>query len=266
VSSPQNIKLCIAYDGTAYSGWQRQTNGRTIQGMVEEKLAVITRTEVTVNGAGRTDAGVHALGMAANFSTSAQMSAAEFQRALNSMLPTDIRILDARVAAPSFHARFDARGKTYRYDFFTGPVQPPHERLYRNHLRTPFSLDLVLPCLDMLSGSHDFTSFEAAGSRDPSRPGSRGSVRTIFHATCTAESERPGYFSLILQGDGFLRHMVRNIAGTLFLVGAGRMTPAEFQAVIDGRDRSLAGPTAPAHGLFLQQVHYAPLAATAPEY
>ena len=256
MSRKTNIRLSIAYDGTGYSGWQRQTNGPTIQGILEEKLAVITDNETAVIGAGRTDAGVHARAMVANFQTSSRMQAPEFMRALNSMLPTDIRILDAQEAETSFHARFDARGKTYRYDFFTGPVQPPHERLYRTHLRPPFSREAVLPCLAMLRGSHDFSSFEAAGSRDPARPGRRGAVRTLFRAECIPSDDRPENFSFIFQGDGFLRHMVRNLCGTLFLVGAGRMTTGRFQEVLNGRDRSLAGPTAPACGLFLDRVHY----------
>ncbi len=254
-----NIRLSIAYDGTGYSGWQRQTNGRTIQGMLEEKLATITGRKTSLIGAGRTDAGVHARAMVANFHTCSGMGGPEFMRALNSMLPTDIRIFDAREAHPSFHARFDARGKTYRYDFFTGPVQPPHERLYRTHLRPPFSRDRVLPCLAMLRGSHDFSSFEAAGSRDPAKPGRRGAVRTLFRVECTLSPRCPENFSFIFQGDGFLRHMVRNLCGTLFLVGAGRMSADRFQEVLKARDRSLAGPTAPACGLFLDRVHYSPL-------
>lgn len=264
MSFEKNLKLLIAYDGTGYHGWQRQKNGPTIQGLLEEKLSIITAGPVHVNGAGRTDAGVHALGMTANFKTGSRMSAPEFQRALNSMLPAAVRILDAEVVESGFHARFDATGKTYRYDFFTGPIQPPHERLYRTHLRTSFVMDNVLPCLEMITGRHDFTSFEAAGSRDPLKKGGRGGVRTIYRATCITSPDQPDCFSFVFQGDGFLRHMIRNLAGTLFLVGAARMTTKQFHAVLTGRDRSLAGPTAPAHGLFLQQVHYTPLQVCTP--
>ena len=254
--NPRNIRLLIAYDGTNYSGWQRQKNGITIQGMLEEKIAVITNTETVVNGAGRTDAGVHALGMTANFHTASTMSGKEFQRALNSMLPSDIRILNAAVAAPDFHARYNASAKTYRYDFFCGSVQPPMERLYRTHIRHPFDMDRVLPCLEFLTGSHDFTSFEAVGSRDLTKTGGRGAVRTLFTATGSSDPARPQYYSFHFTGDGFLRHMVRNLAGTLFLVGSGRMDFKALQIVLHKKNRNLAGPTAPARGLLLEQIHY----------
>jgi tRNA pseudouridine38-40 synthase len=252
----KNIRLLIAYDGTNYSGWQRQQNGCTIQGVLEEKLSTITNTETMVNGAGRTDAGVHALGMTANFHTDSRMSGQDFQRALNSMLPTDIRILDASETAADFHARFDATSKTYRYDFFCGPVQPPTERLYRTHVRHPFNMDNVHPCLKFLIDSHDFTSFEARGSRDLSRTGGRGAVRTLLTAEGRVNPSRPQYYSFRFSGDGFLRHMVRNLVGALFLVGSGRMDQKEFQNVLHKKNRNLAGPTAPARGLFLEQVHY----------
>ncbi len=249
-----NIRLRLSYDGTQYSGWQRQKNAPTIQGVLENKLSIITNNKVTVNGAGRTDAGVHALDMVANFLTSSTMGPGEFIRALNSMLPADIRILDAQSMPREFHARYQAIGKTYRYDFFTGRIQLPHERLYRTHVRTDFSLNLVLPCLDLLLGSHDFSAFEATGSRDTTRTGGRGAVRTLTRADCLPAAS--DYFSFIFSGDGFLRHMVRNIAGTLFLVGAGKINSQEFVSVLQQKDRSLAGPTAPPCGLFLQHVHY----------
>jgi len=252
----KNIRLLIAYDGTNYSGWQRQKNGTTIQGLLEEKISVITNDQTVVNGAGRTDAGVHALGMAASFHTDSGMTGQDFQRALNSMLPTDIRILDASETETGFHARFDATSKTYRYDFFCGPVQPPTERLYRTHVQHPFNMDKVRPCLEFLIGSHDFTSFEASGSRDLSRTGGRGAVRTLFTAEGRVDPSRPQYYSFRFRGDGFLRHMVRNLVGTLYLVGSGRMDLKAFQSVLHKKNRDLAGPTAPACGLFLEQVHY----------
>ena len=261
----QNIRLLIAYDGTTYSGWQRQKNGPTIQGMIEDKLAVITKEQTVVNGSGRTDAGVHALGMVANFKTSTGMTAQSFQNALNSMLPRDIRILKADAASPGFHARYDSTGKTYRYDFFNGSIQPPNERLYRTHIGHPFALIRIIPCLKSLIGSHNFSSFEAAGSRDLTRTGGRGAVRTLLKAECLTDPTQPEHFSFSFTGDGFLRHMVRNIVGTLFLVGSGRIDSNEFTAILAGRDRQLAGPTAPAGGLFLERVHFQPLTDSAPE-
>ncbi len=252
----RNLRLCIAYDGTHFCGWQRQSNGSSIQGMLEEKLSIITKTKVEVNGAGRTDAGVHALGMVVNFITKVTMPATAFAKALNSMLPQDIRILNASEASPDFHARFSAKGKTYRYDFFTGPIQPPHERLYRTHAPCPFTIDRVRPCLAYLIGSHDFSSFEATGSRDRSRTTGRGAVRTLFHAECLVDAARPEHFSFRFRGDGFLRHMVRNLVGTLFMVGSGRISDYAFKVIMAAKDRQEAGPTAPACGLFLEQVHY----------
>ena len=217
---------------------------------------MITSEATVVNGSGRTDAGVHALGMVANFKTSSGMAAISFQKALNSMLPRDVRILKAGEAAPDFHARYDSTGKTYRYDFFTGSIQPPAERLYHTHVSCSFKLSKVTGCLKVLIGSHDFSSFEASGSRDLTRTGGRGAVRTLLRAVCVADPARPEHFSFYFTGDGFLRHMVRNLAGTLFLVGSGRIDRREFTTILAGQDRNLAGPTAPARGLFLEQVHY----------
>lgn len=252
----RNIRLHIAYDGTDFCGWQRQENGPSIQGVLEEKLTQITQQPVTVNGAGRTDAGVHAEAMTANFHTSAALSAPAFQRALNSMLPKAVRIVEAAEVALEFHARFSALGKTYRYDFFTGPVQSPAERLYRHHAACAFSVERVRPCLSLLLGSHDFSSFEAVGSRDRSCTTGRGAVRTLFRAECLFDPARPEYFSFRLSGDGFLRCMVRNLAGTLIWAGAGRLSREQFATILAGKDRRLAGPTAPACGLFLEQVTY----------
>jgi tRNA pseudouridine38-40 synthase len=252
----KNIRLLIAYDGTNFSGWQRQRNSITIQGLIEEKLTIITQEKAVVNGAGRTDAGVHALGMVANFQTRAAMTARSFQNALNSMLPVAIRILDAVAVEPDFHARYRAIGKTYRYDFFTGSIQQPEERLYRTHVPCPFAADRVVASLESLVGSHDFSSFEATGSRDRSRTTGMGAVRTLSEARCAADPARPEHFSFFFSGNGFLRHMVRNLAGTLFPVGAGRISQTEFTAIMAARNRQLAGPTAPACGLFLEQVHY----------
>ncbi len=263
--SENNIRLLIAYDGTNYGGWQRQKNSPTIQGIIEDKLTVITNEATVVNGSGRTDAGVHALGMVANFKTNSSMAAESFQKALNSMLPRDVRIIEAGEAAPDFHARYNSTGKTYRYDFFTGSTQSPTERLYRTHVPCSFKLSKVRACLKDLIGSHDFSSFEAGGSRDLTRTGGRGAVRTLLKAVCVTDLTQPEHLSLYLTGDGFLRYMVRNLAGTLFLVGSGRIDRGEFATILAGKDRSLAGPTAPACGLFLEQVHYKVLTVSALE-
>ena len=256
--SQRNIRLHIAYDGTDYCGWQKQENGPTIQGLLEAALARITKEPVEVSGAGRTDAGVHAMAMTANFHTDAAMPAIAFQRALNSMLPKAVRVVAAAEAALDFHARFSAIGKTYRYDFFTGAVQLPAERLYRTHAPCVFMPERVQPCLELLLGRHDFSSFEAVGTRDRNATEGRGAVRTIFRAECVADLARPEHFSFRFSGDGFLRCMVRNLSGTLIWVGAGKVSCGQFATILAAQDRTQAGPTAPACGLFLEKVDYPP--------
>ena len=261
------IALKIAYIGTEYHGYQIQPNVPTIEKELFrtlEELKIITDPKsARYTGSGWTDAGVHALGMVANFKTSSSMAAESFQKALNSMLPRDVRIMEVYEADPGFHARYDSTGKTYRYDFFTGSTQPPAERLYRTYVPCPFKSSKVTGCLKDLIGNHDFSSFEAIGSRDLTRTGGRGAVRTLLKAACIADPARPKHFSFYFTGDGFLRHMVRNMAGTLFLVGSGRIERKKFATILAGKDRSLAGPTAPACGLFLEQVHYNVLSVSA---
>ncbi len=252
----RNICLVIAFDGSRYKGWQRQAGLPTIQGLLEEQLTRMTGEQVCLYGAGRTDAGVHALAMVANFHTSSSIPLQGFRRGLNSLLPRDIRILTAREERPEFHSRFDALGKTYRYDFFTGEVQLPTTRLYMAHRPCSFDADRVRRCLRLIIGTHDFSSFEATGSRDPEQTGGRGAVRTLSEARCEAISGQPDSWSLTFTGDGFLRHMVRNLAGTLIDAGRGRIGSSDFAAILAGRNRTLAGPTAPACGLFLVRVHY----------
>lgn len=249
----RNIRLLIAYDGTAYAGWQRQADHPTIQGVVEEKIALMTKAPVTLHGAGRTDAGVHALGMVANFHTLATIPCLGLVKGLNSLLPHDIRILCAEQVAPAFHARFSAKGKVYAYQFLSSPILLPHQRLYYAHFPAPLDLSLMAAALATLVGEHDFASFEASGSRDLTVTGGRGAVRRIHAATLEPHGDG---WAMVIHGDGFLRHMVRNIAGTLFEVGEGKRTLAEFREVVAARDRCRSGMTAPARGLFLREVYY----------
>ncbi len=254
--NPRNIRLLIAYDGTGYSGWQRQNDTATIQGHLEDRLATMTGAAVTLHGAGRTDAGVHALGMVANFNTQANISAQGFHRGLNSLLPPDIRILAVNDVETTFHSRFDATGKTYRYDIITGRVMMPTERLYALHVPGALDMDRIRACLRHLTGSHDFSSFEASGSREPGLVNGRGAVRTIYRADFFPCAGRNDAWSFRFTGDGFLRHMVRNFVGTLIEAGTGKMIPEEFLAILRSRNRCQAGPTAPARALFLEQVFY----------
>ena len=257
----RNIRLLIAYDGTAYAGWQRQKAQPTIQGVLEDKIAMMTKAPVVLHGAGRTDAGVHALGMVANFHTHARIPCQGFVQGLNSMLPPDIRILEAVEAPDQFHSRYSATGKTYRYTICTAPVQLPTERLYATHVaRSPDAAE-IRAALTRVIGSHDFSSFEGTGSRDPEAEGfaGRGAVRTLYRAEFTAQATQPATWLFRFTGNGFLRHMVRNLVGTLLLVGNGKITPDDFAAILQSRDRARAGATAPAHGLLLEQVLYEPL-------
>jgi len=252
----RNIKLVLAYDGTAYAGWQRQLVSPTIQQTIEDKIAVMTGTSVVLHGAGRTDAGVHALAMVANFYTEADVPELGFQRGLNSLLPQDIRVLSATEVAHEFHARYRAVGKSYRYALTIADTLLPTERLYSAHIFGPFDTGAVQECLESLVGVHDFSSFETAGSRDLLDAGRRGAVREISAAVMRQVPGDSCRYHIEIAGDGFLRHMVRNIVGTLIEVGRGKRSVAGFMAVLAARDRAAAGKTAPARGLFLQEVFY----------
>lgn len=252
----RNIMLRLAFDGTDFAGWQRQKDQPTIQGEVEDRLAIMTRERVRLHGVGRTDAGVHALGMTCSFETSAAISCEGLLRGLNSMLPEAIRVVAVEEKEAGFHARKNARAKTYIYQLLVGGLCFPTERLYNYHLKHDLLLDPMRECLLLLLGEHDFSCFEATGSRDMEYTGGRGGVRTIFKADLIVGDGSPRPVGIEISGDGFLRHMVRNIVGTLLEVGSGRMSVAGFQEVLAGRDRCLAGPTAPARGLFLKEVFY----------
>ena len=250
----RNIKITLSFDGTDFSGWQRQTNAVTIQGEAESALSRITNTPVTLHGAGRTDAGVHALAMVASFITESSITLPEFQNGLNAILPPSIRIISMEDVPPDFHARFSALSKTYLYNIDTSPIQSPFARLFSVHIPQNLSLGNMEQCLDEITGTHDFASFEASGSRDKSITTGRGSVRTL-HTANIGETGTNAY-QFEFTGDGFLRHMVRNIVGTVLNVGKGRTTVGKFKEILAARDRSSAGATAPAHGLFLKKIYY----------
>lgn len=250
----RNIRLLIAYDGTGFGGWQRQKNAVTIQGEIEKRLALMTDGPVSLLGAGRTDAGVHAEGMVANFHTEKTIPCTAFLKGLNALLPASIRILEAEDAPADFHARFSATGKTYVYRIFTGPVLPPDIRFTSCHV--PFALlkDRIADCLRIVGGTHDFACFEMPGSRDRSVTGGRGSVRTIHGAHFLETDAHRFQFSIT--GDGFLRQMVRIMIGTILEVGRGRRSLESFRQTLESRDRVQAGPPAPAHGLTLMKIYY----------
>ncbi len=254
MSVARNIRLLIAFDGTEYCGWQRQKGTATIQGEIESRLIVMTGEQIILHGAGRTDAGVHAEGMVANFRSASAIHPRAYCNGLNSMLPPEIRVLSADEVDLSFHARFSAKGKHYLYRLHTGTVLMPQQHRYCLHHRAAIDTSALRSCLSLIKGTHDFASFENSGSRDKNIIDGRGSVRTIFSADLHQSGVDDYFFSFI--GDGFLRQMVRNIVGTLLDVGRGKLAVDEFHHILQARNRTAAGPTAPARGLTLKEVLY----------
>ena len=245
-----NIRLTIEYDGTAYHGWQRQASVPTIQHAIESAIARISRESVTVIGAGRTDAGVHALAQTANFHTRATLDPAAWQRALNAVLPDDIAVIAAEAVDDSFHARFSARGKRYRYLVMNRPSPSPLWRRSAWHLFRPLNLARMRRGAAFLIGSHDFSAFRAS---DHAHHPSDDTVCRLMRCAI----RRDGDLVLFdLESDRFLKYMVRNIVGTLVQVGIGARDPRQIQAILAGKDRTHAGPTAPPQGLTLTAVVY----------
>ncbi len=246
--------MLIAFDGTGYCGWQRQKNGLSIQEELERVLSIICNADTILHSAGRTDAGVHAHGMSAHFTTTSRVDCPALQKGLNSLLPDAIRVLESSDQPADFHARYSALAKTYQYTIYSGKVLPPDRRLYTHHLRYDMDLNTIKYCLSELVGTHDFSSFEAAGSRDRSYTDGRGAVRTIYRTELVEPED--SYLQMVFTGDGFLRHMVRNIAGTVLEVGGGKRSAEEFVEILRSKDRNRAGATAPSNGLSLLKVHY----------
>ena len=244
------FKIVLAYDGGDFVGWQRQAGGTSIQGALEDVLRNLDQRDVAVAGAGRTDAGVHALGQVAAFSLARPMSADAVVRALNAHLPDTIRVLSAKEVSPGFHPRFGAGTKAYRYRIWNGDVISPFERRYAWHVSGPLDIEAMAAAAASLVGAHDFAAFQASGA----------STSTTERVVCSSLVLRqPGHESLVLyevRGGGFLRHMVRIIVGTLVEIGRGRRRAAWMRDVLASRDRALAGPTAPPGGLFLVGVEY----------
>lgn len=251
----RHFKLTIAYDGTDFHGWQMQSGKPTIQGEIVSVLRRLTQDRgIVLHGAGRTDAGVHALGQVASFRAQSALSAAEFQRALNALLPPAIRVVGAEEVGPEFHARWSARGKIYCYRLYRGKVVPP--AIWRYVLHYPFPLDeeRMRAAAAKFVGSHDFAAFAAStGSEEDDKE--RSTIREVYSAELVrcASGEELHY---VVRGRSFLRYMVRKMVGTLLDVGRGRLEPEDIDRLYESRDRSKSGPTVPPQGLCMVSVEH----------
>ena len=237
----------VQYRSDGYSGWQVQKNRPTIGGTVEAALARITGETVAVVGAGRTDAGVHALGQVAHFRLRRSRAADRLLKSLNGVLPAQIRVLRLSVAPAAFHAQKDAKRKRYVYRVYNGPILSPFLEGRAYQVYRPLSVEVMQQASGLIVGTHDFSGFTASASQVKSR------IRTVY----VSRWQRKGrHFSYRIEGDGFLHHMVRNLVGTMLQIGHGRRPARDMTMILESRDRRLAGPTAPPHGLFLAQVWY----------
>ena len=246
------FKLIIAYDGTDFHGWQMQSNKPTIQGEIVNVLRRITQENVQLHGAGRTDAGVHALGQIGSFRTQSTLSAGEFQRALNALLPPTIRIVAAEEVGPDFNARWSARGKMYRYRLYRGKVVPPVLWRYVLHYPFPLDEDAMRDASVRFVGMHDFASFAAStGSEEDDKE--RSTEREIYSTELVRSSDGEELVFTI-RGRSFLRYMVRKIVGTLLDVGRGKLKPDDIDRLYELKDRSKSGPTVPPQGLCMVSV------------
>jgi len=241
-------KMTISYDGTAYAGWQVQPNGPTIQAHLEKGIHKITGETVKVHGSGRTDQGVHARGQVAHFDLENPFNVASLRKALNALLPGDIRILRVEKTGPSFHARRDAASKEYRYFIWNSGIMPPFLRLYRAHIRKKLDVRAMQSAASMLVGKHDFASFT-------SNPNTKVDS-TVRKLTKLEITKRGSEIVISAVGEGFLYKMVRSLAGFLIRVGDGSVRPEEARAILRSQQRTARVPTAHPQGLFLWHVDY----------
>ena len=244
----RNVRALIAYDGSRFFGWQRQEGFPSVQAALEEALEGLAGARVIVHGSGRTDTGVHALGQVAHFHVATALADDRLRHALNFHLPEGVVVRRLETCADGFHARFHARAKRYAYLVQTARFRPPFGRTLAHWVPDPLDLAAMRRAAALLVGRHDFAAFASSGSPRVS------TVRTLSHARLVARRRR---VALVVQADGFLYPMVRALAGTLLEVGRGRMAPEDVAAILRSRDRRLAGPTAPAEGLYLVAVRYA---------
>ncbi|MCM2283864.1 MAG: tRNA pseudouridine(38-40) synthase TruA [Desulfobacula sp.] len=244
----KNFKIIVEYDGTHFSGWQRQTDKRTIQGELEKTLSRIMNQDIRITGSGRTDSGVHAFGQIANFHAETGMDAYMIKKAVNSMIKDPIVIRECHVVDDAFHAQYGAVSKEYHYYILNREDPSAIGALFQWHIRQPLDIGLMNQCCQTIMGVHDFRSFENTGS-----PRSTTIREVIFSEIRQLEENR---LVFIIRANGFLKYMVRNLMGTIVLAGQKKISIQKFKDILEARDRTKAGPTAPPHGLFLKQVHY----------
>jgi tRNA pseudouridine38-40 synthase len=249
----RNLKIVLAYDGSEFSGWQVQPDAATIQGTLASAVGRITGEKVLPQGSGRTDAGVHALAQVATFATASPVPAENMVKALNDILPSSIRILQACEVPAEFHARKSARAKTYRYRMYREAICPPFLARYVWHYPYPLDQDAMRQAAALVVGEHDFTSFAAVDPERGHEDGPASNVRQIFLSGWEREGTE---FVYTVRGSGFLHHMVRNLVGTFVLTGKGTLKPEDMIRILAARDRSTAGATVPASGLYLVSVEY----------
>jgi len=249
----RNLKITLAYDGSDFHGWQVQPERPTIQGALAAALERVTGAKVLPQGSGRTDAGAHALAQVASCQLDVGIPTENLQRALNHVLPPAIRVLSVEEMTPAFHARQSACAKTYHYRIYRGEICPPFLARYVYHYPYPLDEAAMRVAAAVLVGQHDFSSFAAVDREGAPEEEQSSNVRTIYSSGWTREEEE---FVYAVRGSGFLHHMVRNLVGTLLLAGKGTLDCAGMRAVREARDRSAAGPTAPACGLYLVSVEY----------
>ncbi|MFC1820116.1 tRNA pseudouridine(38-40) synthase TruA [Thermodesulfobacteriota bacterium] len=244
----KNIRLILEYDGTRYHGWQRQKGASTIQAVIEDRIRMMVGEPVKLTGSGRTDAGVHALHQVCNFITRSKIEPESMKRGLNSLLPDDIFINRIEYVPLDFHSRYSAKSKTYEYRVLNQKEPNIFQRYFTWHVLENLALEDMRSCLSILVGKHDFSSFMSSGS------GNKNPVREMLRVEIQGPED--GILRFLFEAEGFLRHMVRNIVGTVVEVGKGKTGLAEFLEIFQSRDRCNAGIKAPPEGLFLKMVKY----------
>jgi tRNA pseudouridine38-40 synthase len=249
----RNLKLILSYDGTDFAGWQVQPDAITVQGTLASAIGRITGEKVLPQGSGRTDAGVHALAQVVTFVTESSVPTANFVKALNDILPASVRVLEAQEAAADFHARKSARGKTYRYRIYRPAICPPFLARYVWHYPFPLDEQAMVRAAALVEGEHDFTSFAAVDPERGREGAPASNIRRIFSSIWQRQGDE---FIYTVKGSGFLHHMVRNLVGTFILAGKETLQPEDVTRILTARNRSSAGATAPASGLYLVNVEY----------